>query len=420
MLVLVRLVGAIAAGSLSQPQSDHSGTGFATGDPCDALRQLAASTRPRLWRNASGWLTAGSSRSSCCHWYGVECGTAGDVTALQLYGNQLQGTLPSESFGATVLPELRFLSVGYGNISGTLPSTLAQASKLEILDARVNFLSGSLPRLPSSLRFLSLHYNLIGGTFPPLAGLRSLRQVDVVHNQLSGTLAATGWSVSTGGPPGLEVLNLGYNRISGTVPAQLGALSRQALRVIDLGPNLITHVDTSICPLLADASAKHLQCGLGKLPLLCPLPSCVQSAPLHCGAVCHNASELPFLDEQVDTISPTTAGFQHLTVRSSSLKPARRVSTRRRSGSPLPPPQPPSASTLRWTDVSPGGAHTCGLIDVPTGPNLRCWVISLPSLSLTFCCRNCMHCQEFSEHKRNEQQPLPSAMHCRARIPLVS
>eukprot|EP01043_Picozoa_sp_COSAG02_P016955 COSAG02_NODE_758_length_17516_cov_53.301085_6_plen_373_part_00 len=372
--MLVRLVGVIAAGSLSPPESDRSITGFPTGDPCVALRQLATSTRPQLWRNASGWLTADSSHASCCHWHGVECGTAGDVTALQLYGNQLQGTLPAESFGAIVLPELRVLSVGYGNISGTLPSTLTQASKLEILDARVNFLSGSLPQLPSSLRFLSLHYNLIGGTFPPLTGLRSLRQVDVVHNQLSGTLATTGWSVSTAAPTGLQVLNLGYNRISGTVPAQLGALSRQALRVIDLGPNLITHVDTSICPLLAEASVKHLRCGLAKLPLLCPLPSCVYSAPLHCGAVCHNASELPFLVEEVDTISSPTTGFQQPTVASSSLNLARHVSKRRRSGPPS--PQPPSASTLRWTDVSPGGAHTCGLINVPTGPNLRCWVIS--------------------------------------------
>eukprot|EP01044_Picomonas_judraskeda_P047558 COSAG03_NODE_27100_length_255_cov_0.666667_1_plen_77_part_01 len=77
----------------------------------------------------------------------------------------------------------------------------------------------------------------------------------------------------------MELLNLGYNRISGTVPAQLGSLSHQALRVLDLGPNAITQVDQSIYPVLS--SANHLRCGLGKLPLLCPLPSCVQSAPLH-------------------------------------------------------------------------------------------------------------------------------------------
>lgn len=376
---------------------------------CDGLRRLAGSTRPHLWWNASGWVTAASSPvNSCCGWHGVECSTAGAVVALQLYGNRLQGTLPPESFGDAALPELRVLSVGYGNISGTLPSTLAQATKLEILDARVNFLSGSLPQLPPSLRFLSLHYNLIGGSFPALKGLRSLVYVDVIHNQLSGTLANTGWSVSMGGPTAMEVLNLGYNRISGTVPAQLGSLSHQALRVLDLGPNAITQVDQSICPVLS--SANHLRCGLGKLPLLCPLPSCVQSAPLHCGAVCHNASRQYILD--FDRDSSTPAPSQQASPPPLSSVIARRVSTRRRSP---PPPLPPPTSSLRWTDVSPGGAHTCGLIDVPTGSNLRCWVRALTVLHPVL-----QKTTAYIFLKSRPQMELVSAMHCRAPIPLAS
>ena len=124
---------------------------------CDALRGLAGSTRPQLWLNSSGWVNAthrdagGGASSDCCGWYGVSCTEAGVVSALNLYGNRLEGTLFDGTFGPEALPELRFFSVGYNNLSGTLPSTLALAHKLEYLDARVNFISGSLPQLPPSL-----------------------------------------------------------------------------------------------------------------------------------------------------------------------------------------------------------------------------------------------------------------------------
>lgn len=54
-----------------------------------------------------------------------------------------------------------------------------------VTDARVNFISGTLPQLPPTLRFVSLHFNLIGGFFPRLSGLVDLRQLDMVHNRLS-------------------------------------------------------------------------------------------------------------------------------------------------------------------------------------------------------------------------------------------
>eukprot|EP01046_Picozoa_sp_COSAG06_P027971 COSAG06_NODE_2496_length_6759_cov_20.866967_6_plen_499_part_00 len=384
-LLRMLAVAGVLVNSTGSSQQSHLGA-----DPCDALRRLAGSTRPHLWRNASGWIQpqGGLGLGPCCDWHGVECSSEGAATALKLYGNQLEGTLPSESFGHA-LPELRLLSVGYGNLSGTLPSSLAMATKLEILDARVNFLSGSLPQLPSSLRFLSLHFNLVGGTFPSLTGLRALQTVDMVHNHLSGTLASAGWSLADGGPVALELFDLGYNSISGTVPAQLGALSHVALRVLGLGPNQITHVDTSICPVLANASAKHLRCGLAKLPLLCPVPLCVQSAPLHCGAVCRNATTqrqllgmLPPADEPQPAAAaaaaaagpaPPLPAVEDRQPFSSSISSRRISSKRRRSGPPPRPPPLPPTSTLRWTDVSPGGAHTCGLLDVPTGPNMRCW-----------------------------------------------
>ena len=113
LLAATTLVGGAASGSESQRHAHLA-------DPCDALRRLAGSTRPYLWLNASGWenvSTAGSVRgprwgpSTCCGWHGVLCTVDGAVSALNLYGNRLEGTLPP-AFGPEAFPKLRFLSVG--------------------------------------------------------------------------------------------------------------------------------------------------------------------------------------------------------------------------------------------------------------------------------------------------------------------
>jgi hypothetical protein len=316
------------------------------------LLQLAASTKMDQWNNNSGW-SGRQAASDCCRWYGIQCTVSGAVSAINLYGNGLEGTLP-DVFGPRLLPELQFLSVGYNNLSGTLPATLALSAKLQYLDTRNNFLTGSLPSpLPRSLRVIDLHFNQIGGYFLGVGGLTSLQQLDVVHNALSGTLPS-----SWGDPVALRSIALGYNRISGSIPAGIGQLNVSTLRDLDLGPNLLTHVDETFCPLLVNASAKHMRCGLGKLPLTCPVPQCVQNAPLQCGAVCHSE------------IAPANAGgIPNTTL--GVVQRAQRASKRRRTVPPPPPPPPPSH--LKWTAVSCGGAHTCGLLQTEAGANLRCW-----------------------------------------------
>ena len=325
-----------------------------------ALLQLAAATRAPLWANHSGWAT-GSGASSCCGWFGVEC-TDGSPASINLFSNGLEGTLPDGIFGAATLPQLRFLSVGYNILSGTLPSSLARATRLEYLDARLNWLSGTLPQpLPPALRSLQLHFNLIGGDFHGLGGLGKLEAIDMVHNTLSGTLPDTGW----GDPAALRALSIGYNKLSGSVPTGIGNLKPAELRVLDLGPNLLTTVGAAMCPVIQHARAEHMRCGLAKNPLICPIPDCVEAAPLQCGAVCHNATHNATRQpQQAAPEAPRTS--RRALGRHSSMRRRRRAPP-----PPPPPPRPPRPSSAQWRSVSCGGEHTCGLLRNTSG--LKCW-----------------------------------------------
>ena len=58
---------------------------------CQALAILYDSTNGASWKNNDGWLQT----NTACSWYGVKC-QAHHVTELNLLGNNLEGTIPSE------------------------------------------------------------------------------------------------------------------------------------------------------------------------------------------------------------------------------------------------------------------------------------------------------------------------------------
>ena len=103
------------------------------------------------------------------------------------------------------------------------------------LDLRENKLSGTLPRnifhSLTSLVSLNLGLNNITGTIPSQLGLLSkLRFLDLHQNALSGSLPTTLSKCR-----GLEWIDLSANRLEGSLPAQIGEL--QALQYCFLGRN---------------------------------------------------------------------------------------------------------------------------------------------------------------------------------------
>lgn len=83
---------------------------------CEALVALYNATAGPEWITSTNWLTVNDTISPC-DWYGVSC-AAGQVTALNLAGNRLTGSLP-EALGA--LSNLTSLMLDSNRLTGPVP-----------------------------------------------------------------------------------------------------------------------------------------------------------------------------------------------------------------------------------------------------------------------------------------------------------
>ena len=203
----------------------------------------------------------------------TDLGNLNGLTHLIMSYNQLgwdgntprtySGTIPSSLGGLTNLQELR---LNWNQLTGAPPAELANMSSLIILDLSDNRLSGLLPDLSnlsgtlthlllettrrgelgynqlngggsipvwlgsmSSLKRLTMGHNAFGGAIPtststpPLnwAGMTSLEYLLVNNNGLTGTIPAADLDDLTS----LKGLNLSWNRLSGTIPADFGNMT---------------------------------------------------------------------------------------------------------------------------------------------------------------------------------------------------
>ncbi|MDE2876040.1 MAG: Ig-like domain-containing protein [Gemmatimonadota bacterium] len=136
------------------------GAGKCRVTPREVLTAFFEATGGSSWTSNANWLTDAPVSS----WFGV---TVEDslVTALELPGNGLSGTLPSavRDFG-----DLRRLDLEGNALTGGLPSDLGDLVELEALDLSTNRFSGRLPR--------------------EIGRLEALERLDLSDNQLEGAL----------------------------------------------------------------------------------------------------------------------------------------------------------------------------------------------------------------------------------------
>ncbi len=85
-------------------------------EQCLALVALYESAGGSGWENNAGWLTS----PDPCGWYGVSC-SEGEVVALDMFGNNLVGTLPLEIGSLT---GLRTLTLNDNSLTGEIPVTI--------------------------------------------------------------------------------------------------------------------------------------------------------------------------------------------------------------------------------------------------------------------------------------------------------
>ncbi|GKA17108.1 kinase-like domain-containing protein, partial [Tanacetum coccineum] len=175
-----------------------------------------------------------------------------------LPGNHLTGSLPSEI--GNQLPYLEFLQLRDNELTGVLPPSLSNCSKLGYLEMSSNNFSGmltidfsklrdiysirlhhnnfhgrgedddmrgllpiSIGKIPTTigklqkLQLLSLHSNQFSGTMPDAIGnLSLLTELYLYSNKLEGHIPS-----SLGNCKELNGINLSYNRLNGKIPKQL-------------------------------------------------------------------------------------------------------------------------------------------------------------------------------------------------------
>ena len=171
--------------------------------------------------NQSQFLLSSWNGNIPCNWVGIACNKFSSISHINLPAFGLKGALHNFSFSS--FPSLTILNLSNNLFFDTIPSHLANLSKLIHLDLSANQLSGKIPSICqlTSLRSLSLRRNILTGTIPTsIRNSSNLAKLDVSENKLSGSIFP-----EIGMLGSLTMLSLFGNNLSGSIPTSVGNLS---------------------------------------------------------------------------------------------------------------------------------------------------------------------------------------------------
>lgn len=164
------------------------------------------------------------------------------IVDLRLSSNYLNGELPS-SLGSS-FPNLQFFSLYHNFFNGHIPRSLANASKLIRVDLSDNNFTGVVPSSIGKLEELwglNLQTNQLHARSKQdwdfmysLTNCTKLWELSLMDNQLEGQIPDSLGNLSMG----LQMLYLGNNRVSGSIPT--GIANLRSLNYLELGGNHLT------------------------------------------------------------------------------------------------------------------------------------------------------------------------------------
>ncbi|KAK9178291.1 hypothetical protein WN943_027481 [Citrus x changshan-huyou] len=153
-----------------------------------------------------------------------------------LINNSLFGSLPSRI--DLSLPTTEHLNLALNRFSGTIPSSITNASKLTALELGGNTFSGFIPNTIGNLRnleWLSLGNNYLTSStsklsfLSSLANCKKLRDIGLTGNPLDGILPSSIGNLSKS----LETLLIANCSISGNIPPSISNLSNLLTLVLE-------------------------------------------------------------------------------------------------------------------------------------------------------------------------------------------
>ena len=196
----------------------------------EALVALYDATDGDNWTYNTNW----KSDKPLDQWYGIGQDNKGGVNLINLFNNQLTGSIPSELGN---LVNLWGLFIYSNNLTGPIPPELGNLTSLGILNLSFNNLTGSIPSELGNLvnlRRLIIYINNLTGPIPPeLGNLTNLETLNLSSNNLTGSIPS-----ELGNLTNLETLNLPFNNLTGSIPSELGNLTN--LEILNLNDNNLT------------------------------------------------------------------------------------------------------------------------------------------------------------------------------------
>nr|POE45298.1 putative leucine-rich repeat receptor-like protein kinase [Quercus suber] len=203
------------------------------------------SLKHELQNTPTSWVGADPCGGS---WELINCNNS-RVTSIILISMGLSGKLTSE---ISQLSELQILDLSYNkNITGQLPSSIGNLTKLVVLNLIGCSFAGSIPDTIGNLKLLtilSLNNNSFNGPIPASIGfLSQLFWLDLANNQLEGHLP-----VSNATAPGLDMLlhakhfHLENNKLSGNIPPELFNSSMILIHLILRSNELTGRIPSSL------------------------------------------------------------------------------------------------------------------------------------------------------------------------------
>ena len=150
-----------------------------------------------------------------CSWTGIVCDTTETVFEIHLSQASLEGTLAQFDFNS--FPNLTSFNLSFNYLNRSIPSAIANLSKLTFLDLSSNFFDGNIPLeigQLEELQYLSFYNNSLNGTIPyQITNLQKIWYLDLGWNYLE----SPDWSkFST--MPLLTHLNFSYNELASAFP----------------------------------------------------------------------------------------------------------------------------------------------------------------------------------------------------------
>jgi Leucine-rich repeat (LRR) protein len=225
------------------------------------------------WNKTLGWLEENE-----CEWFGIVCDANGYVNQIQFYdytdidsvGNSFVGSIPPDiglltslsglslrtfktggdmmsendtgmipnavlskipNIVTGTIPEsigqcskISIFDIAYGSVSGTLPSSMGRWTDMFSFDVSANDIIGSIPESVSSWTNIvgfSVFGNQLTGSIPPFVVQWSqLQYFAVFDNELTSTIPE-----DIGNLNDLTIFAISLNRLTGTLPSSIGKLT---------------------------------------------------------------------------------------------------------------------------------------------------------------------------------------------------